>query len=136
MLPRQHYGPSCSVHSSLTMWVVRTHFVQMREGIGNSNVAGLLEEQRRLVILNGTSSATPQGALAPALKGAVGASLVTHKSPFRLSVESGRPSRLEASAQMVRRWLFNGGWVRLAWPGWAWLQAHLLQSALRRQLAC
>lgn len=52
---------------------------------------------------------TAEGRVASALKGAVGSCLVTHKSPFRLSQEAGRASRLEASTAMVKRWLFTGG---------------------------
>lgn len=87
---------------------LRQWMLQLRDSIGNSQTAGLLEKHRKLVIMNGSSGSTPQGLVSDELKGMVGTTLVVHRSPFKLSLESGRASKLEASAQLVTKWLFTG----------------------------
>jgi len=60
----------------------------------------------------GTDSSSRRAAaaatLAAALKDALGASLVPHRAPFRVTYDSGRAIRMESSTFMVKKWLFTG----------------------------
>jgi hypothetical protein len=121
--------------------------LDLRAAIGNSSVACILDEAKRMCVVSssgalpasasasapqaggGTSEVAGAGApagtpavrqLAGALKGTLGASLVLHKAPFRVTFEAGRAQRLESSTFMVKKWLFSGeccSWGRQA-AGW------------------
>ena len=113
--------------------------LDLRAAIGNSSAACILDEAKRMCVVSSSgaspasasvpqeagpasdagSAGAPAGApaarqLAAALKGALGASLVLHKAPFRITFEAGRAQRLESSSFMVKKWLFSGACVRAA----------------------
>ena len=76
----------------------------------------------------GGGAADRHAELAAGLKDSLGASLMLHGAPFRVTHEDGRAQRMESSTFMLKKWLFTGacgcacvgrwvgGWV----GGWGW----------------
>ena len=62
-------------------------------------------------------AAAPPRQLAAALKDALGACLVLHKAPFRVTYEAGVATRLESSNFMLKKWLFTGELWVVGWVG-------------------
>ncbi|KAL4426696.1 hypothetical protein ABPG77_004752 [Micractinium sp. CCAP 211/92] len=82
----------------------------MRGTIGNSSAACILDQTKRMCIVNTAPNGMEAAAasqLGAALKAALGASLVAHKAPFRLSFEGGRAVRMESATFMIKKWLFT-----------------------------
>lgn len=85
----------------------------MRAVIGNSSAPTLLDECKRVCIMStqgaeaGDGGSSPSALLSSELKGALGASLVLHKAPFRVTYADGRAMRMESSTFMVKKWLFS-----------------------------
>lgn len=92
--------------------------LDLRRAIGNTSAPSLLEETKRIAVFSSGASGAVEcaagtgqpglPALASRLKGELGASLVRHRAPFRLTQQDGRAQRIESSTMMVRKWLFSG----------------------------
>ncbi|KAL4458727.1 hypothetical protein ABPG75_013592 [Micractinium tetrahymenae] len=99
-----------SRHLGTGMLRMRRWLHDMRATIGNSSAACILDQTKRMCIVNTAPDGLDAAAasqLNAALKAALGASLVAHKAPFRLSFEGGRATRMESATFMVRKWLFT-----------------------------
>ncbi|PSC71010.1 Tbc2 translation chloroplastic isoform B [Micractinium conductrix] len=97
----------------------------MRAAIGNRSEGAspcLLSDTKRVCVFSSAidaahvahgaaappvPAAAPPRQLAAALKDALGACLVLHKAPFRVTYEAGVATRLESSNFMLKKWLFT-----------------------------
>lgn len=107
-------------HAGTAQLRMRRWLLDLRRSIGNSSTPSILNETKRVCVLGASAADAAAGGMAGAgaadaaavaarVKGELGASLVAHGAPFRVSAEGGRAQRLESSSAMVRKWLFSGG---------------------------
>lgn len=95
-------------HAGTAQLRMRRWLLDLRRAIGNSSAPCVLDETKRVCVLGTAGGGADAAAVAARMKGELGASLVAHRAPFRLSAEGGRAQRLESSSAMARKWLFSG----------------------------
>ncbi|KAL4859186.1 putative aldo-keto reductase 2 [Chlorella vulgaris] len=121
-----------ATHLGTGMLRMHRWLADQRRVIGNSAAPCLLDEAKRVCVVSGRCAEGLEiTRLAGELKDCLGASLVLHKAPFRLTHEAGRALRLETSAFMLKKWLFTEDFDQwdLAFRGAAVLAQNSRQAA-------